>query len=124
MVWQEKRVADSEAETGRIDHNWDGGIIIDFAEQERQRRARARQRIAEWVDGVEDGWRVDDGEEKVIDEEERVVPEVREELLFDSLEELEATKENDDNDKEDCKKDGEEGKDWQFWADGGGETAP
>ncbi|KAI4945967.1 hypothetical protein J4E91_007408 [Alternaria rosae] len=49
--WQERRVADSQAEIGRIDYSWNGGDVIDFAERRRLKRVRT----AEWVDGLGEG---------------------------------------------------------------------
>ncbi|KAH6860953.1 hypothetical protein BKA58DRAFT_43064 [Alternaria rosae] len=34
--WQERRVADSQVEIGRIDYSWNGGDVIDFAERRRE----------------------------------------------------------------------------------------
>ena len=54
MEWQERRVADSQAEIGRIDYSWDGGEIIDYAEKTRLRKLR-RVRTAEWIGGLGEG---------------------------------------------------------------------
>ena len=54
MEWQERRVADSQAEIGRIDYSWDGGEIIDYAERTRLRKLR-RVRTAEWIGGLGEG---------------------------------------------------------------------
>ena len=49
-----------------IDYDWDGGRIMNLAEQRKKRTAKVRQRMVECIDGVEEGWKVDDAEEKVI----------------------------------------------------------
>ena len=54
MEWQEQRVADSQAEIGRIDYSWDRGEIIDFAERKRLKKLR-RVRTAEWIGGLGEG---------------------------------------------------------------------